>query len=102
MVGIVFNVVVAVFAVATVRLRQATGEVLPQHDFSGSLRRMTNLARNAAKSPATSAARRRAKRARERTRATTAPRAGQNTGEFRRADIHTTQLPDREPETTLK
>jgi uncharacterized membrane protein len=90
MVGIVFNLTVVIFALATVRLREATGEVLPQHDFSGSLRRMTGLARGAAKGPA-SAARRRAKKARERTRS--APRPGQ-TGEWRRSDIHRSQSPD--------
>ena len=98
MVGILFNTTVAIFAAATVRLKEATGEVLPQHDFS--FRRMTSLARNAAKAPSTNAARRRAKRARERTRA--APRPGQTTGEWKRSDIHTTQYPEREPETTLK
>ena len=91
MIGIVFNVTVVVFALATVRLREATGEVLPQHDFSGSLRRMTGLARGAAKATPASAARRRAKRARERTRSS--PRTGQ-TGEWRRPDIHRSQTPD--------
>lgn len=89
MIGILFNVTVIVFAVATVRLRQATGEVLPQHDFAA-FRRVTDLARTAAKAPRT-AARRRARRARERTR--TAPRMGQ-TGEWRRSDIHTSRTPD--------
>jgi uncharacterized membrane protein len=72
MFGILFNITVLVFAAATVRLKEATGEVLPQHDFSGSLRRMTSFGRNsaAAQNPAATAARRRAKRARERTRAT--------------------------------
>ncbi|HEV7903471.1 MAG TPA: DUF2270 domain-containing protein, partial [Pyrinomonadaceae bacterium] len=32
--GVVFNAVVFIFAFATVRLKQATGEVLPDHDFS--------------------------------------------------------------------
>src|SRR6476660_8485363 len=33
-VGIVFNAAVFVFAIGTVRLREATGEVLPKHEFS--------------------------------------------------------------------
>jgi len=91
MLGIVFNTAVFVFAIATVRLKEATGEVLPQHDFP-TLRRMTNLARDAAKAPGTNAARRRAKRARERT-SRTSPRMGQ-TGEWKRSDIHRSQSPD--------
>jgi hypothetical protein len=92
MIGILFNTAVAVFAVATIRLKEATGEVLPQHDFP-TLRRMTNLARDAAKAPATSAARRRAKRARERT-TRTSPRTAGQTGEWKRSDIHRSQSPD--------
>src|SRR5438067_2775877 len=32
--GVVFNLGIFIFAIATVRLREATGEVLPQHQFS--------------------------------------------------------------------
>ena len=33
-VGVIFNAAIAIFAIGTVRLREATGEVLPQHEFS--------------------------------------------------------------------
>jgi len=33
-VGVVFNAAIAIFAIGTVRLREATGEVLPKHEFS--------------------------------------------------------------------
>src|SRR6185436_2460686 len=32
-VGVLFNAAIAIFAIGTVRLREATGEVLPQHQF---------------------------------------------------------------------
>src|SRR6187455_785687 len=32
--GVLFNSAIAIFAIGTVRLREATGEVLPQHEFS--------------------------------------------------------------------
>ena len=42
-VGVVFNAALAIFAIGTLRLREATGEVLPKHEFSlRPLRRMTN------------------------------------------------------------
>lgn len=83
--GVVFNVAVLVFAVATVRLREATGEVLPSHKFSlRPFQRMTNWTRAAATSR--SASSRRAKRARQRTRTAT--------GEFRKLDI--TDIPNKE------
>jgi uncharacterized membrane protein len=86
--GVLFNAAIAVFAIGTVRLREATGEVLPQHQFSlRPLKRMTGWTRVAA-----SGARRsttvRAKRARQRVR------SGAATGEFRKIDI--TETPDRE------
>ncbi len=85
-VGVVFNAAIAIFAIGTVRLREATGEVLPQHQFSlRPLRRMTNWTRTAA-----AASRRtttRAKRARQRVR-------GAATGEFRKVDI--SETPDRD------
>jgi len=84
-VGVVFNAAIAIFAIGTVRLREATGEILPKHEFSlRPLRRMTSWTTRAA----TSATRRttvRAKRARQRVRAAT-------TGEFKKADI--TETPD--------
>ena len=48
-VGVVFNAAIAIFAIGTVRLREATGEVLPQHQFSlRPLKRMTSWTRVAA------------------------------------------------------
>ncbi|HEX8141358.1 MAG TPA: DUF2270 domain-containing protein [Pyrinomonadaceae bacterium] len=86
--GVVFNVAVVVFAIATVRLREATGEVLPSHKFSlRPFQRMTDWTRAAANS-SRSAASRRAKRARQRTRTATA------TGEYRKLDI--TETPNKE------
>jgi uncharacterized membrane protein len=86
-VGVIFNAAIAVFAIGTVRLREATGEVLPQHEFSlRPLARMTSWTTRAA----TSATRRttvRAKRARQRVRAGA-------TGEFKKVDI--TETPDRD------
>src|SRR5258705_7798369 len=32
-VGVIFNAAIAIFAIGTLRLREATGEVLPQHQF---------------------------------------------------------------------
>jgi uncharacterized membrane protein len=84
-VGILFNTAIVVFAIGTVRLREATGEVLPQHQFRP-FQRMSNWTR-----AATGATRRtavRAKRARQRVRSGTA------TGEFRKIDI--TETPDRD------
>jgi uncharacterized membrane protein len=75
--GIVFNFAVVVFALATVRLRQATGEVLPRHQFSMQpFRRMTTWHR-----PGGSATNRRARRARQRVRTST------TTGELKRVDL---------------
>lgn len=85
-VGVLFNTAILVFAIGTVRLREATGEVLPQHQFSlRPLQRMTNWTR-----AATSATRRttvRARRARQRVR------SGAMTGELRKIDI--SETPDR-------
>jgi uncharacterized membrane protein len=87
--GVIFNVAVVVFAVATVRLREATGEVLPRHQFSlRSFRRVTDWTRSAAGAGTQRAASRRAKRARQRTRTATA------TGEFRKVDI--SEIPNKE------
>src|SRR4051812_37431136 len=50
-VGVFFNAAIAIFAVGTVRLREATGEVLPQHQFSlRPLKRMTGWTKVAASS----------------------------------------------------
>lgn len=82
--GVIFNFAVLVFAIATVRLREATGEVLPRHQFSlRSIRRMTDWTRSAAASTQ-SASSRRAKRARQRIRTSSSSTA---TGEFRKLDI---------------
>ena len=84
MVGLVFNATLFVFALSTIRLREATGEVLPRHQFSlHPLQRMTSWTRAA--SSGTKATVRRAKRARHRLRG--------STGEFRKIDV--TVAPDR-------
>jgi len=97
-VGFIFNAMVFIFAVGTVKLREATGEVLPRHEFSlRPLQRMTNWTR-AAGAVATSVPRatvRRAKRARQRLRG--------STGEFKKIDntqtterrIHASDMPNR-------
>jgi uncharacterized membrane protein len=85
-VGVLFNAAIAIFAIGTVRLREATGEVLPQHQFSlRPLKRMTSWTRVATGTARTTA---RAKRARQRVR------SGAATGEFRKIDI--TETPDRD------
>src|SRR5215203_5661699 len=94
MFGIFFNVGLLLFAYFTMRLREATGEVLTERDFHPFQRvgEWTRAATAAADKRRTATVRR-AKRARERTRATT-PRAGTTTGEWRRSDIHRPQPPD--------
>ena len=84
--GFIFNSALLIFAIGTVRLREATGEVLPQHQFSlrplRTVRKWTQAA--------TATTRRttlRAKRARQRVRSSTV------TGEFKRIDI--SETPDR-------
>jgi len=85
-VGVIFNAAIAIFAIGTVRLREATGEVLPRHQFSlRPLERMTSWTRVAAGTRRTTV---RAKRARQRVRSGTA------TGEFRKIDI--SETPDRD------
>jgi len=84
-VGVIFNVAIAVFAIGTVRLREATGEVLPQHQFSlRPLQTVSRWTRVATGAPRTAL---RAKRARQRVR------SGSATGEFRKIDI--SETPDR-------
>ena len=83
-VGVIFNAAIAIFAIGTVRLREATGEVLPQHQFSlRPLRRMTSWTRVATGTQRTTV---RAKRARQRVR------SGASTGEFRKIDL--SEAPD--------
>ena len=85
-IGFVFNAAVFIFAVGTIRLREATGEVLPRHEFAlHPLQHVTSWTKAAATS-GTRATVRRAKRARQRLR-------GATTGEFRKIDV--TQAPDR-------
>ena len=80
-VGIVFNAAVLGFALGTVRLREATGEVLPKHEFSlRPLKRMTNW--TAAPLRRTTV---RAKRARQRVRS-----RDTTTSEFKKIDISET------------
>jgi uncharacterized membrane protein len=84
--GVMFNAAIAIFAIGTVRLREATGEVLPQHQFSlRPLKRMTNWTRVATGAHRTTT---RAKRARQRVR------SGADTVEFRKIDI--SETPDRD------
>src|SRR6266496_5228725 len=86
-VGVIFNAAIAIFAIGTVRLREATGEVLPQHEFSlRPLKRMTGWTRVATGTRRTTV---RARRARQRVR------SGASTGEFRKIDI--TETPDAPP-----
>lgn len=85
-VGVIFNAAIAIFAIGTVRLREATGEVLPQHQFSlRPLKRMTSWTRVATGAPRTAL---RAKRARQRVK------SGSATGEFRKIDI--SETPDKD------
>ncbi|HEX8000044.1 MAG TPA: DUF2270 domain-containing protein [Pyrinomonadaceae bacterium] len=90
--GVIFNLAVVVFAVGTVRLREATGEVLPRHEFSlRPLQRVTNWTRAAAAaSTRRRATTRRAKQARQRVRTSSAS----TTGEFKKVDI--SEVPNRE------
>jgi hypothetical protein len=84
LVGFLFNAALFIFAVGTIRLREATGEVLPRHQFSlHPLQRVSSWTRAA--SSGTKATVSRAKRARHRLRG--------GTGEFRKIDV--TQTPDR-------
>jgi len=90
-VGVVFNAAIAIFAIGTVRLREATGEVLPKHEFSlQPFKRMTSW--TAATTRRTTV---RAKRARQRVR------SGGTTGEFKKIDISETPERERRAEKTL-
>lgn len=82
-VGIAFNFTLTIFALSTIRLREATGEVLPRHQFSlHPLQRVSSFARAASSVPRATV--RRARRARHRLR---------GSGEFKKIDV--TQTPDR-------
>jgi uncharacterized membrane protein len=86
--GVVFNASIAIFAIGTLRLREATGEVLPKHEFSlQPLKRMTSW--TAATTRRTTV---RAKRARQRVR------SGSTTGEFKKIDLSETPDKDRRRE----
>lgn len=84
-VGVVFNLCVAIFAIGTLKLREATGEVLPHHEFSlRPLKRMTDWTIAHTPTLRSRPTQSRAKKARQRVRAT---------GEFRKLDI--SETPDR-------
>ena len=83
LVGLVFNFALFIIAISTIRLREATGEVLPRHQFAlHPLQRVSSFARAA--SSGTRATVRRARRARHRLR---------GSSELKKLDI--TQSPDR-------
>jgi hypothetical protein len=82
-IGILFNMSILVFAVATLPLREATGEVLPSHDFS--FRPFQTISQAAAKTRTATV--RRAKRARQRVK------TSGSSGEFKKIDI--TDVPNR-------
>lgn len=88
-IGVVFNAAIAIFAIGTVRLREATGEVLPQHQFA--LRPLKTMKRWTRAATDTGRTTLRAKRARQRVR------SGTMTGEFKKIDI--SETPDRDPPT---
>jgi len=79
MFGYVFNSCVAIFAIGTLKLREATGEILPQHQFTlrplRTVRRWTQAATTGARTTM------RAKRARQRMR------SGTVTGEFKKVEL---------------
>ena len=94
-VGVIFNAAIALFAVGTVRLREATGEVLPKHEFS--LRPLIRM-----KSWTAATTRRttvRAKRARQRVRS--GGSAG-TTGEFKKIDVSETPDKDKRIEVEIR
>ena len=90
MFGVFVNAGLFIFALATMRLQEATGEVLTERDFHP-IQTMTDWAKDAAERRRTATVRR-AKRARVRTRRTAASTTA--TGEWRRSDIHRSQSPD--------
>jgi hypothetical protein len=90
MFGIIVNAGLLIFALATVRLQEATGEVLTERDFHP-IQTMTDWAAAAAERRRASTVRR-AKRARVRARRTASNSTA--TGEWRRPDIHRSQAPE--------
>lgn len=81
--GFLFNAGVAIFAIGTLRLREATGEVLPQHQFS--LRPLRTVRKwTQAATASTRRTTMRARKARQRVR------SGTVTGEFKKIDISET------------
>jgi uncharacterized membrane protein len=86
--GFIFNAGVVIFAFATVSLKQATGEVLPTHEFHP-FRRAATTASRLAQTPRRVTDR--TKRARERTRTL---RTGTQTGEWKRPN--TAELSERD------
>jgi uncharacterized membrane protein len=92
--GVIFNLGTFIFAIATVRLREATGEVLPRHEFSfRSFTRIPGLKRGDGSTRRASTPRR-AKQARHRVRATSSSTLS---GEFKRIDI--SETPDKKTAT---
>jgi uncharacterized membrane protein len=85
-VGVIFNAAIAIFAIGTVRLREATGEVLPQHEFS--LRPLSTMRKWTRAATGTGRTTQRAKRARQRVR------SGTMTGELKKIDI--SETPDKD------
>ncbi|HYX31398.1 MAG TPA: DUF2270 domain-containing protein [Pyrinomonadaceae bacterium] len=88
-IGVVFNFTLFIFAITTIRLREATGEVLPRHQFSlHPLQRVSSFARAASSVPRATV--RRARRARHRLR-------GSKTDMTQAPDrkIHVSETPDR-------
>jgi uncharacterized membrane protein len=90
--GIIFNAGVIIFAFATVQLKQATGEVLPTHEFHPFRRVSTTVSKVAATPRRVTARRTRLARQRARTLRTT----GAQTGEWKRIDA--TETPERAAE----
>jgi uncharacterized membrane protein len=92
--GIIFNGAVLVFAAATVRLRDATGEVLSQNEFAlHPLRKMSDWTKTTAmrRRPTTA----RAQKARQRVRTTGAEAKKIDTTETPDRDPHISETPDR-------
>ena len=81
--GFLFNAAVAIFAIGTIKLREATGEVLPRHELAlHPLQRVSSWTRSAANTSRRTVLR--TKRARHRVRSAT------TTGEFKKIDISET------------
>jgi len=85
--GFLFNAAVLIFAIGTIKLREATGEVLSHHELSlHPLQRVSSWTRAAANTSRRTV--RRTKRARHRVRT-----SGTTTGEFKKIDF--SETPDR-------